>query len=123
MNREEAKKLLPIIQAYVDGKAIQVRDKDKKDISWDDSINPMFDFDTFEYRIKPTLKYRPFRDAEECLQEMQAHKPFGWVKSKEDGHYIQITSIANGKDNCILGSYTKNFTFADGSVFGVKEME
>ena len=28
MNREEAKKLLPIIQAYVDGKAIQVRDKD-----------------------------------------------------------------------------------------------
>ena len=129
MNREEAKKQLPIIQAYVDGKAIQVRDKDQKDISWDDSINPMFDFDTFEYRIKPTSKYRPFQNAEECWQEMQAHKPLGWVKDKEDGHYVQITSTGNGKDNCTLGAYTgwslegffKHFTFADGSVFGVME--
>ena len=41
--------------------------------------------DTYEYRIKPT--YRPFKNAEECWQEMLKHKPFGWVYITDDNLY------------------------------------
>lgn len=130
MNKEEAKKLLPVIQAFVDGKAIQVRDKDKEDNSWDDTTNPMFDFDTFEYRIKPQPKSRPFKNVEECWQEMQKHQPFGWIKDTYDGHYVLVTSVAIG-ENMTIGANTgwdvqgifKNFTFADGAPFGVRELK
>ena len=35
-----------------------------------------------DYRIKPETKYRPFKDAEECFEEMKKHQPFGWIKDK-----------------------------------------
>lgn len=50
-------------------------------------------------------KYRPFKDIEECWNEMKKHEPFGYVKSKCDGsynHYKLITKVSNsttiGKD-------------------------
>lgn len=86
--------------------------------------------DTYEYRIKPDPKYRPFKDAEECWQEMQKHQPFGWVKMKdtESGYYI-LKGIAN---QVVIGlnetpfSYKKvfeDYIFADGIPFGVKVEE
>ena len=49
MTREEAKKLLPIMQAYVEGKNIQfLACKDK----WIDIDDPSFD-GRIDYRIKP----------------------------------------------------------------------
>ena len=80
MNRKESKKLLPIIQAYAEGKTIQSRCIKGDKSLWYDDEDPSFD-DDFEYRIKPESKYRPFRDAEECWAEMLKHEPFGWVKS------------------------------------------
>ena len=50
MTRDEAKKLLPVIQAYVEGKEIQVRERD--DNTWFDVCNPSFN-PTDEYCIKP----------------------------------------------------------------------
>ena len=83
-----------------------------------------------EYRIKPEPKYRPFKDAEECWNEMQKHQPFGWVKSKEDGSLSLITLIISEENidiNCIGGFNSDNimkiFTFADGAVFGISEEE
>lgn len=51
MNREEAKRLLPIIQAYAEGKIVQVMDADK---GWLDVFNPLFK-PGYLYRIKPDL--------------------------------------------------------------------
>lgn len=83
-----------------------------------------------EYRIKPESKYRPFKNAEECWQEMQKHQPFGWVKSKEDGSRSLITLIISEENidiNCIGGfnsdKIMKRFTFDDGAVFGILEEE
>lgn len=76
MNRQQAKELLPIIQAFAEGKTIQVQE----DIDWlylGDEID--FNFSPQRYRIKPDPKYRPFANADECWQEMQKHQPFGWV--------------------------------------------
>lgn len=65
MNRNQAKQLLPIIQAYAEGKAIESRCIKGDTSLWYDDKDPSFD-DDFEYRIKPEPKYRPFANAEEC---------------------------------------------------------
>ena len=124
MNRQEAKELLPIIQAFAEGKTILVQDG----IDWcylsnesDFNLNPQ------RYRIKPEPKYRPFKDAEECWQEMQKHQPFGWLKHKTDNVYSFISKI--DKDCCYFAvnvywgfdTLFKTKTFIDGTPFGIKE--
>lgn len=129
MNRKEAAELLPIIQAYAEGKEIEIFDKTMK--MWKTAMLPHFDCDSNIYRIKSEPKYRPFKDAKECWQEMQKHQPFGWIKCKEgyfnivyvNDHYV---GLADTYDNSILlaskNSYQDN-TFYDGTPFGVKVEE
>ena len=130
MTREEAKVLLPIIQAYAEGKTIQVIDTTDQCGKWEDVTDLKINTDFEEYRIKPEPKYRPFKDAEECWAEMQKHQPFGWIKSKEDGSRSLITLIISEENidiNCIGGfnsdKIMKRFTFDDGAVFGILEEE
>ena len=78
MTREEVKEMLPVLQSFADGKTIERRCIKGDKYLWYDDEDPNFDND-FEYRIKPGLKYRPFKNAEECWKEMQKHRPFGWV--------------------------------------------
>ena len=113
MNRIQAKELLPIIQAFAEDKTILVQDdidccylSNESDFNLNHSI----------YCIKPEPKYRPFKDAEECWQEMQKHQPFGWVKTDEG--YEQIWHVNKG-DN--FNATLKTCTFADGTPFGIKE--
>ena len=124
MTREEVKELLPVLQAYAEGKKIQYvnsegRVSDKETMFDDVSY-------AFRYRIKPEPKYRPFKDTEECWEEMQKHQPFGWIKNSY-GHF-EITGIK--KEGVCFGvvnnfhGYEYLFTdylFADGTPFGMKE--
>ena len=126
MNRKTAKDLLPIIKAFSEGKCVET----KTSSGWISIENMGFVGNPLQYRIKPEPKYRPFKDAKECWQEMQKHQPFGWVKSKEDGSRSQITLIIKETDIFIngIGGFTlddimKGFTFADGTVFGILEEE
>ena len=82
MTRKEARELLPLIQAYAEGKTIQ-RIDDKNE--WNDLCIVNFDFSPNKYRIKPEIKYRPFKTQEECWDEMLKHQPFGWVKEISSG--------------------------------------
>ena len=91
MNRNQAKELLPIIKAFSEGKAIQQTDG----YDWYDLDDPDFMANGSSYRIKPETKYRPFKNADECWQEMQKHQPFGWLKDKNDGHLTLITVVDN----------------------------
>ena len=111
MNRQQAKDLLPIIQAFAEGKTILVQE----DIDWcylgnesDFNLNPQ------RYRIKPEPKYRPFTNADECWQEMLKHQPFGWVKDKKTNEY-ELLKRVSPKDG-IIDQYTCVFercVFAD----------
>lgn len=113
MNREQAKELLPIIQAFAEGKTVQFKNSFE---DWIDCDNIMLNRPPKDYRIKSEPKYRPFKDAEECWQEMQKHQPFGWVKTDEG--YGQIWHVNKGDDfNAIL----KTCAFADGTPFGIKK--
>lgn len=114
MNKQQAKDLLPIIQAFAEGKTIEFRNKSFKE--WTEIENPSFDPTITNYRIKPEPKYRPFANAEECWQEMLKHQPFGWVKTDEG--YEQIWHVNKGDD---FNATLKTSTFADGTPFGIKE--
>ena len=77
--------------------------------------------------MEKNSKYRPFKDIEECWQEMQKHKPFAWVKEKHSDRYSLITEV-NGrsikvKEGCLFTDSVKYYTFADGTPFGVKVEE
>lgn len=128
MTREEAKVLLPIIKAFSEGKAIESRCIKGDTSLWYDDKDPSFDND-FEYRIKPEPKYRPFKDAEECWQEMQKHQPFGWVMWNDVRYYIYVVSLTsvcliNGNcENMDFAYAYQKLTFADGTPFGIKKEE
>ena len=116
MTREEVKNLLPILQAFADGKTIQV--KGGNGIWYDGENELKFDLVQQDYRIKPEPKYRPFKDSEECWNEMQKHQPFGWTKLKGEIEYSFITDV---NDNINYLSAIEEYTFADGTPFGIKE--
>ena len=91
MIREQAKELLPIIQAFAEGKTIQFRTNNR---SWVDLLDNDIEINAlFEYRIKPEPKYRPFKSQEECWNEMLKHQPFGWIKCDEG--YLNITYVGD----------------------------
>lgn len=123
MNRKEAKILMPVIQAFADGKDVET----KTSSGWISIENMSFAGNPDSYRIKPEPKYRPFKDAEECWQEMQKHQPFGWVKCKEDGSLGLITLTISEENIFINGvgcnseRTMRGFTFADGTPFGILE--
>ena len=128
MNRKEAKELMPIIQAFAEGKAIESRCIKGDKSLWYDDEDPSFD-DDLEYRIKPEPTYRPFKNAEECWKEMQKHKPFGWVKWNDVRYNIYVvssTSVCLINGNCANMDFAyayQKLTFADGTPFGMKEEE
>ena len=127
MNRNQAKALLPIIKAYAEGKEIESRCIKGDKSLWYDDEDPSFDND-FEYRIKPEPKYRPFKNAEECWQEMLKHQPFGWVKSTlfKDLALVERVTTLYVEINREIIDYKDaldKFTFADGTPFGVKVEE
>lgn len=130
MTREESKAFYPILQAFAEGKTIECRTKPSAvkgssiPNNWTKTKEIEF-WNNIEYRIKP--EYRPFKDTEECWQEMPKHQPFGWVKMKgTESKYYMLKCIASrvviGLDETPF-SYKKvfeDYTFANGTPFGVK---
>lgn len=127
MTREEAKKILPIIHAWAEGKTIEMLYNDN---IWIEVDNPDFTFSAENYRIKLEPKYRPFKTQEECWNEMLKHQPFGWVKHKATNVLYNLLHIF--KDKVGLGIISGDFVltlselfeyyiFIDSTPFGIKE--
>ena len=112
MTKEEAKELLPIIQAFADGKKLEFLNKDN---IWEECEEPLFCSVPKRYRVNQESKYRPFNSQEECWKEMQKHQPFGWIKKK--GNYVNITLVSE-ESSYDVG--LENLTFVDGTPFGIK---
>ena len=131
MTREQAKELLPIIQAYAEGKNIQFLSDDE----WHDINKTNFTCCPDKYRIKPEPKYRPFKTKEECWNEMMKHQPFGWLKSKMNGRFSCIGEVSGSDEfetvyialstseslSRSSDSMFEQYTFADGTPFCINE--
>ena len=131
MTSEQAKELLPIIQAWAEGKNIQFL----SDGEWHDINQADFTCYPDKYRIKPEQKYRPFKTQEECWNEMMKHHPFGWLKSKKDGRLRCIGEVSwsdefetvcialstNLPSSRSADSVFEEYTFYDGTTFGINE--
>ena len=123
MTREEAGRFWPIIKAYSEVKEIELSDPCNG--KWDLIEEPEFTDRANLYRIKKEPIYRPFENANECLEEMVKHHPVGWIKSSrgifnifEIGEYYIVIakSGVNRYDAAI-----NDFVFVDGTPFGIKE--
>lgn len=153
MRNGQIKQLVNVLQAYLNGKTIQYYDVDYRfkiahpgernfNNKWVDvDEDHLFRPDFYDYRVKPEPKYRPFKDADECWQEMLKHQPFGWVKEKGDKLSYELLACVSENDEApisfaIYGSAGMGiidrpsiefnemfnaFTFADSAPFGVKE--
>ena len=122
MNQNQAKELLPIIKAFSEGKVIQIKQTSGE---WIRFSNISFDGNPKFYRIKPEPKYRSFKNAEECWNEMQKHQPFGWVKEKERNvrtviNYVHNDGVMFSCGSVLFERLFDIYTFADGTPFGVK---
>lgn len=125
MTIEETKERIAVMQAYVDGKQIQGKCSDGK---WADVPEPSWSING-NFRVKPEPKYRPFKDADECWQEMLKHQPFGWLREKKRNvrtqigfmHTEGIQGTSGGSSN--YKAFFDCFSFADGAPFGILEEE
>ena len=135
MTIEEAKRRAELYSALAESKTIQVQNPNGGE--WFDvKIDTLRSIsEELNYRINPEPKYRPFKNKEECWNEMLKHQPFGWVKSKKSGSHFSIGSVLWDKEfddvfvtfacDGMLGRSSKSmfedFTFSDGTPFGIKE--
>ena len=128
LTREKLKELLPIMQAFAEGKSVEYMDSDGL---WWKTENPIWE-DGTKYRIQPEIKYRPFKSKEECWSEMMKHTPFGWVSSKNEEAtafvYFICTNYIRVNDGYSINGWCFNYeemfdkyTFGDGTPFGINE--
>ena len=133
VTREEAKRRAELYSALAEGKIIQFKQENGE---WVDlKMDLMCGIaESFRYRIKPEPKYRPFKTQEECWNEMLKHQPFGWLKGIEDkrevvhiGRVFEVKGITlitlsiNEGINNNSSYFFNEYTFADGTPFGIKE--
>ena len=123
MTKEKAKHLAEVLNACAEGKTIEVF----LDNKWCEVPADLFylNVEKGSYRIKKEPKYRPFRSAKECLDEMSKHKPAGWLRwNKVFTHITEIrpSGIEINKEFYLFGELLhRKGTFADGQPFGIKE--
>lgn len=133
---KDINKVMPILQALAEGKIIQFAATYKEWVDLGDKDGLLLETlinNPKSYRVKPEPKFRPFKDAEECWQEMLKHQPFGWLMSQNGEVNSLIIFIDNegivigDRNNGVIGFVTATdlfkIKFADGTPFGVKVEE
>ena len=136
MTREEAKEFYPILQAFAEGKVIECRTKPSAlSKSWQDmnewtEMKEIEFWNNTEYRVKSEPKYRPFKNAEECWQEIRKHDTFikyKVIESSKDVYLIiqriKTDGIETDVERLDFETVFEWFTFADGTPFGMKVEE
>ena len=133
--KNDIKRILPLLQKMAEGKILQINtmnewidvDADKDGVNIDYLLN-----NGITVRIKEEPKFRPFKNAEECWNEMQKHQPFGWIKPKGDdvvNKFMLIDALRNEgiavRTNIRFNYHEllEHYTFADRTPLGIIEEE
>lgn len=121
MDREETLKAIEVMKAYAEGKKIEVSLSDRK--SFEFSSSPLWNWESFLYRIKPEPKLRPFTQ-EEFLKSVTEKSPM--LKIKGGSAYQSVTEIhrvcvhISGAD-INYSTLLDKYEFQDGTPCGVEE--
>ena len=88
MNIEQTKEAIRIMQAFVDGKEVEY---ERPDGIWTIINNPCWNWNSQEYRIKPTATLRPWTADEvplgawiRCKKTPHDRHLLGWVSDQAD---------------------------------------
>lgn len=117
MTREETKKAIEVMQAYVDGKETEWCSCASSD--WEPVNKPSWNWNYNNYRIKSRFHYLPYDD----VFEVQRDK---WIRRKDSTILHPITAIGRDKKSCVridltwysLEQLCKDFVYEDGSPCG-----
>ena len=107
------KEMIAVMQAYEDGKEIELVPNCYTDKIWKDTSNPTWDWHQFDYRVKQAPEYVPFtfEDAEFLIGKT--------VRCKSQDYVALIISVT--KDGTSVDDFKPlldDFTFLDGSPCG-----
>lgn len=117
MKRAETKEAIAVMQAWVDGKAIQYRSV-TTNFEWNDVVgNPIWSWTNTEYRVKPQAIYRPYSSEVECMHDVLTNHPNGWMKVKGKNTYFLLNEIDSETNFDLM---FKSWEYIDGSPFGMK---
>lgn len=122
--------IIAVVTAHKEGKTIEVSVNYADD--WGITRSPVWDFEKYNYRVKPEPHYRPFESAEEVMEAIKEHG--SWIRRKNTSSLHNIIRL-NPKelalcDVTIYGAVEsvgyesfnecldKGYTFADGTPFG-----
>ena len=97
---------IAIMKAYEDGKTIERRAYFTSAWKIIDYVeNHQFDFASYEYRIKPVPKYRPYESVDEAFNEAKKHG--FWMRNVDRMYLRFIGSFRVTKNSDIfLGDYS-----------------
>ena len=121
--------MVDIMQAYQEGKQIQIYDKIHK--QWWVDCEPNWNWGLHEYRIKPEPEFAPFESAEEFLEAQRKHG--AKIKRIKDDVLLDIyvnyytdrvllVDSIGTIENTLLSILYRNYKFLDGTPCG-KEVE
>lgn len=126
-NKDNIKRILPILEAYDRGEGLEYQCTENGD--WVDvdylAVHNLVNHPEM-YRIKPKTEYRPFNSAKECFEEMQKHSNGTWFKANDASCYFQVVrvtdlGIKDGNDDFTsFVNAAHRYYFLDGSKFGIK---
>ena len=94
---------IAIMNAYEDGKTIEQKRFDRTEwesIVYDEDFP--FDFASYEYRIKPEDKYRPYESVDEAFADAKKHG--FWMKHKPSGRICFSTRFLEERNTIYINS-------------------
>ena len=127
MTRKEIKRRAELYLALAEGKIIQFNQDNGEWVDLTTELIGVLPESTFRYRIKPEPKYRPFKNQEECWNEMLKHQPLGWLRSKRVKDICQLITIKDDEIRIFaelplyFSRAYREYEFLDGTPFGIKE--
>ena len=129
--------MIEVMEAFENGEKIQYCEKGVSD-DWCDTENPVWDFSSYDYRIKPEKENRPYITTSEMIEvfknrfmdkKIPEHSmPLIWLRENCTGYEYLVEGY--GMDCVIIEGKRKNlqtifekYTYLDGSIVGIVEEE
>lgn len=131
------KEKIEVMKAYAEGKKIQIRDRGLRVwTDWGLSLEPDWNWGSYDYRIKPDSTYRPYKNTEEMIEDFKKRfnakvppyaMPMIWVKRKDGSNLAKL--ITGFRDKWVeiiisvwdMHNLFEDYTYLDGSPCGMNE--